>query len=148
MRLLIEMGIVFICTFMFAITYNIKKQKSFLASFASVIGWLVKHFSNIEFKNEYLSVFLAALTISLVGEFLAIKKHAPATVFIIPGIIPLVPGSNMYYSMLAVINDNLDVATYQGLKAIFYAVAISCGIIVSLSITRLIKNGFWIKKSN
>ena len=63
----------------------------------------------------------------------------PATVFIIPGIITLVPGAGMYYTMLALIKKDFHEAANTGTETIFIAAAIAIGIILSSTMSRSIK---------
>lgn len=70
---------------------------------------------------------------------LARNSKKPATVFIIPGIVPLVPGSGMYYTMLAITEKRFNDAANIGTETIFIAVAIAMGIIISSSLSKSIK---------
>ncbi len=63
----------------------------------------------------------------------------PATVYIIPGIVPLVPGAGMYYTMLALVSKDFYTAINKGTETFFIAAAISLGIIISTSLSRSIK---------
>lgn len=56
---------------------------------------------------DFLSNFIAALFAAFISEFLAKKIKAPVTVFLIPTILPLVPGSSLYYTIEAFFQGNL-----------------------------------------
>ncbi|MBQ8003401.1 MAG: threonine/serine exporter family protein, partial [Clostridia bacterium] len=56
---------------------------------------LVFHFS----VNDFFANFTAAVFAAAVSEFLARYIKAPVTVFLIPTILPLVPGANLYYTI-------------------------------------------------
>ena len=70
------------------------------------------------------------------SEILARKLKQPAVVFIIPGIIPLVPGLGMYNTMLYLIQNDYLNAISKGSDVLFVGGAISLGILV---VTSLIK---------
>jgi uncharacterized membrane protein YjjB (DUF3815 family) len=62
----------------------------------------------------------------------------PATTFIIPGIIPLVPGYGLYYSMLKIIEANYQEALNVGFESLLIALGIAAGIIIATSMGKLI----------
>lgn len=126
----------FLSTAGFAIFFNIPRDSVIKSSFCGALGWAV-YIISVEFLSSSIAgTLLAAITVGLVGEFLAKRFRRPATIFTIPGIIPLVPGAGMYYTALAVIDKNFASAAELGTEAIFIAVAIAIGIIVSSSFNR------------
>lgn len=52
------------------------------------------------------------------------------TIFFISGIIPLVPGSSLYYTMSAIVHGDSEAASYYSSRTIQYAFAIAAGISV------------------
>ena len=68
------------------------------------------------------------------AELLARKRRAPANVFLIPGVIPTVPGSNLYFLMRNILESNMPEAITQLSVALGVAIGIACGT-VSVSIT-------------
>lgn len=63
----------------------------------------------------------------------------PATVFITPGIVSLVPGAGMYYTMLYLVQKDYSQATIAGSETFFMAAAIAIGIIVSTIFSRSLR---------
>ena len=51
---------------------------------------------------------IPAAVVTLYAEVLARVVKAPATVFLIPSIIPLVPGGRLYYTMRAIVDGDAD----------------------------------------
>ena len=80
--------------------------------------------------------FLAAVIVSLISEILARKLKFPAILFVIPGIIPLVPGLGMYNTMLYLVQNNYDLAISTGTDVLFVACAIALGVLVITSLVR------------
>ena len=91
------------------------------------------------FHSFVAGTFFGALTVGILGEFLARLNKKPATLYITPGIIPLVPGAGMYYTMLALIEKDFSMAGNKGVETLFIAAAISIGIIISSVFSRSIK---------
>ena len=78
-----------------------------------------------------------ALCVGLLSEVFAVILKKPATVFIVPGIIPLVPGGGMYETMLMAMWGKMDAAAVTGFNTITAAAAIAVGIALASSLARL-----------
>jgi uncharacterized membrane protein YjjB (DUF3815 family) len=72
------------------------------------------------------------------SEILARILKAPVTIFSVISIIPLVPGGGMYYTMLDVIQGNINNSLNTGLNTISSAGSISAGILLASSLTKVI----------
>ena len=73
---------------------------------------------------------LPAAVVTLYAEVLARVVKAPATVFLIPSIIPLVPGGRLYYTMRAIVDGDADNAKSYAMETIVIALGIAVGIVV------------------
>lgn len=130
----------FLSTIGFSVLFNIPKETLLKSGIGGATGWIVFVFANNFLDTPILGAFFGAFTVGIIGELLATKFRKPATVFIVPGIVPLVPGAGMYYTMLSIIEKDFYNAASAGSEAIFIAIAISTGIIISSSISRVYKN--------
>lgn len=73
---------------------------------------------------------IPAALATLYAEVLARLVKAPATVFLIPAIIPLVPGGRLYYTMSAMVDGNADGAQIYARETIVIALGIAVGIVL------------------
>ncbi|KNF08708.1 hypothetical protein CLPU_5c00150 [Gottschalkia purinilytica] len=128
----------FLSTVGFAVLFNGPKDTLVNAGTCGAIGWLVNIIAKYLSNSSIVGTFLGATTAGLLGEAYAKIFKKPATVFIVPGIIPLVPGAGMYYTMLALIKKNFITAADIGSQTIFTAFSIAIAVIVSSSINRAI----------
>ena len=87
--------------------------------------------------GDVLPVFISACIIGLFSDILARIMKEPTTIFIVPAIVTLVPGSKLYYAMLAVIQGDLISAAELGTATIFVAGAIALGLVVEGSLFTL-----------
>ena len=69
-----------------------------------------------------------------------IGQKCPATIFLISGIFPLVPGAGIYWTVYYLITKQLRLAVYTGYEAVKVAIAIVLGIVV---IFELPQGWFW-----
>lgn len=65
---------------------------------------------------------------------------SPVTVFVISTIIPLVPGSGMYYTMYQSIQGKVENSLSTGLTTITNAGAIAVGVVFVSSLSKLINS--------
>lgn len=128
----------FISTLGFSILFNAPKDCIVKSSICGTFGWIVKLNLTDLFSSNVGGTFFGAATVGVIGEILAKKYKKPATVFIIPGIIPLVPGAGMYYTMLNFINNDFSKTIEVGSDAIFTAISIAIAVIVASSLSKAI----------
>lgn len=76
------------------------------------------------------ATFFATVLTVLLSRFFAVRERCPVTVFLIAGIIPLVPGAGIYWTAYYLVTDRLSLALSHGFAAIKAAIAIVLGIVV------------------
>ena len=85
---------------------------------------------------------LASAFATLYSEILARTKKAPTTVFLIPSVMPMIPGGGLFYTMSAVISNNTVLFEKYFVTTIETALGISIGIMfMSLIGVKLVKKG-------
>ncbi|MGL5694937.1 MAG: threonine/serine exporter family protein [Peptostreptococcaceae bacterium] len=120
----------------FSVFLNAPKSTLFPCGLTGGIGWAVFYYLVTLTSNDILANFIASLLVSLLSEILARKLKQPAIIFIIPGIIPLVPGLGMYNTMLYLVQNNFDLAISKGANVLFVGGAISLGLLVVTSLVK------------
>ena len=76
------------------------------------------------------SVFLATLVIVLLSRYAAVIEKCPATVFLITGIFPVVPGAQIYWATYYLVTNQLFEAFESGFLALKIMISIVLGIVV------------------
>lgn len=76
------------------------------------------------------SVFFATVLVVLLSRYAAVLERCPATVFMITGIFPLVPGAQIYWATYYLVTDNLYKAFDSGFLALKIMISIVLGIVV------------------
>lgn len=123
-----------LATIGFSIFLNAPKSTLIPNGFVGGLGWSLFYYLVKLTNNDILANFVAALLVSYFSEVLARKLKQPAIIFIIPGIIPLVPGLGMYNTMLYLVQSDYDNAIAKGADVLFVGGAISLGILVVTSL--------------
>ena len=62
------------------------------------------------------------------AEVLARSLKTPATLFVVPAILPLVPGGSLYYTMEIAVHNRMEAARSFGQQTLVAALAIAAGI--------------------
>lgn len=128
-----------ISTVGFSVLFNVPKKSVFYASITGAIGWTLYVYTKTITLSIPFSVFIGAIGVGLLGEVFARIDKKPVTTFVIPGIVPLVPGYGIYLSMVNLINQDFYNAAKTGTEAIFTGGAISVGIILVSSVAKILK---------
>jgi uncharacterized membrane protein YjjB (DUF3815 family) len=129
----------FLCTFGFGILFNIPRKQLVFASIGGALGWIVYSISLVQFDSVVMAAFTGALAVGFYSEIMAKERRVPATVYVIPGMIPLVPGYGLYYAIKKIIEADYIMAMEVGTETVLVALAISSAVILTTSIGRKIK---------
>lgn len=103
------------------------------------IVWIIYKYIVTYYSNYLLAGFASALALGLLGEFFARIIKTPATIFIIPGLVPMVPGAGMYYSMYYLIYNEYSKFQSVAIETFYIAASLAIGIVASSAITKTIK---------
>lgn len=134
----------FLCTIGFAVLFNIPKKNIMHSGVGGALGWLAYVYSQNLLDSVVFSAFVGAFVVGMVGEVFARIFKEPGTIFVVPGIIPLVPGYGLYYAMLKSVENDHQAALQSGLETFLVAIAIASAIISTTSIGRIVKT--WLSK--
>ena len=125
----------FIAVVSFSVNLVIPKKHIIIVGGVGALGWVIFVICNYFNLNEILSYFISALFVTVISLVLSKLLNAVSTIFLIPGILPIVPGIAMYKMIYFFINNNLKESAYQLLQAIL----ITGGIALAIFITESIK---------
>ncbi len=136
-RIILEVLLSIVASLGFGIQFNIQKKHLFIASLSGGVSWLIYSLLlAVDFNNTF-SLFMGSAMMSLYSEIMARKARTPATAFIVCGMIPLVPGGGMYYTVYDYVNHNYEKAITTGINTLTSAVTIAIGIVFVYSIFRI-----------
>ena len=89
--------------------------------------------------NSIISTFLATCFISIMSEILARKFKKASTVYLLPSILPLVPGVGLYNTMMFFVQKDIEQGLQLGINTFMLAIAMASGILVSSSFVKMTK---------
>jgi len=117
----------FIGCYFFALMLQTPKTAILYASLLGAFGYIV-YLLTYKIFGEVTGCFLGAMFISFFSEVLAKTRKTPSTVFLLPAVISIVPGINLYKTMLFFSLKQNNLALKMALQTFFSAGAIALAI--------------------
>lgn len=125
----------------FSLSYHIRGKNLLFASLCGMFAWAVYLLASNCFALGILSYLLAGAAAALYSETAALVLKSPVTVYLIPGIIPTVPGLSIYRTMENCLLGNVDGFLTSGIETLKIGGAIALGLILASSLCRLFRAG-------
>lgn len=141
----------FFATVFFSILFNVNKKELIVCGVVGSSGWAIYLITSKLDASIVLASFFGALLVSILSHLLAIYRKNPATVYQIPGIIPLVPGAGMYKSLLYLIQDRFVLSAQSLVETFQIAGAIAVAMLSVYSVSLFaaqIKQAVYQKRSS
>lgn len=130
----------FIACIGFSLIFRIHHQIKFAitASLGGALGWFVYLSANNLF-DEISCYFIAMAFVAFYSEIAARSYKAPATIFLIIGCFPLVPGRGIYETMLYCTQGNSDLFLDSFLNTLAISASLALAILIVSTIFKVIK---------
>ena len=128
-----------LATYYFSIIFNVKGNKLIFSAFGGGIAWIFYYISTSHYSSG-ISFFIATFVLTIYSEIVSRYLKTVVTSILIPGLIPLVPGSGIYHTMLSIIEKKPMEAFFKGIDTLNIAGAIALGIIVISSTVKIFKD--------
>ncbi len=117
-------------TVAFALLFGVPKKYYLYCAVCGGAGWWLYMLLGGYGATTAESTFFATVLVIVLSRFFAVWERCPVTVFLISGIIPLVPGAGIYWTAYYLVTNRLSLALSHGFEAVKAAVAIVLGIVV------------------
>ncbi len=123
----------------FSILFYVHPRRLTLATLGGVLTTAVYLLVGRTVGGELLPNLLGALVGAGFSEISARVTKAPVSVYLVPCIIPLVPGSALYATMFSFVAGNYAAAADGALTTLVVALGIAGGIVISSVLSLLIR---------
>ena len=114
----------------FAILFYLPKKYIIHAGMTGSFCWFIYLIVNKVADDKVLATFAATLVVAITAHILARILKTPVTLFLIPGIICLVPGGGMYQIVQSFIDNNTVMTQHYFFETLQIAGAIALGIFI------------------
>ena len=139
----IQLVAAFVGTVGFSALFGAPRRYYLYCGLAGMAGWAV--YLLVAMSHSVVgAAFFAALAVAAISHIMAKICRCPVTVFLICGIIPLVPGGGIFWTAYYIVTEQLRMAAETGFVALKVTIAIAGGIILASGII----NKLFIRKKN
>ncbi len=115
----------------FAIIFCVPRHHYLTGGLVGLWGWFVYlAMQRWAGASDVESAFFSAMAIMAAARFFAIRFKCPATLFLVCGIIPLVPGGGIFWTSYYLVSNQIPQAMAQGFLCLKLTLAIALGIMV------------------
>lgn len=121
-------------TLCFAVLFHVPQRHYIRCAAVGGVGWLVYLLAMALGAGCVSATLAASVPLALLSRWYAVKARAPATVFLLCGIFPLVPGAGIYYTAYYFVSGQMALFLAKLAEVIKVALALSVGIAVVLSV--------------
>ena len=121
-------------SFGFSILYHIRGKKLVLAALGGGISWAIYLALAPVLTGEPIRYFLCACFVAFYAEILARMLKTPATTFLIPSMIPHIPGGSLYTTMRYALEKEWSLCLSQAFNTIKLALALALGFVAVITV--------------
>lgn len=115
----------------FAIFFNTKKNRLIPATIGGILTIIVYLICYNDTKNIFLSNLVGAVAITIYSEILARYLKCPTTVLLFSGVIPLVPGGSLFYTMNSAVLGEKKEFYFHASQTMQVALGLAVGILLT-----------------
>lgn len=124
----------------FAMMFGAKGKALIFSAIGAALTMTVSYLVDIAANGDYFKATLAtACFVALFAHIVSATARIPSAIMHITCIIPLVPGSNLYFSVLGAVTSNHELYASEGKKMLLIALGIALGFILIDVIIKFIR---------
>ncbi|CAM4316296.1 threonine/serine exporter family protein [Lacicoccus alkaliphilus] len=129
----------FTSSFFFAVLFDAPKRLFFFAGVTGATGWIVSRILLEVFNmHEVYATMFGSLVLGIMCHLMAKMLKEPATMFMVPGIIPFVPGGLAYEATSLLVQFEYNQSLNTMLEVILIAGGVAVGLLFADQLSKLI----------
>ena len=125
-----------VATMGIAIMFGVEKRVLFWALLSALLCCLGYEVTLMLGGGLLIASMVGSALAAAYSDVMAHWLKTPATVLIIPGIVPLVPGGKLYYTMLGAVSSDMALFSQNGKEALLCAAGLTIGIVAVTAVSR------------
>ncbi|CAM3987584.1 Threonine/Serine exporter ThrE domain-containing protein [Alkalicoccus chagannorensis] len=134
MQLITEILLTILAIVGFGILFSVPRRVLFIGGAIGGWTWFALQMGLEAGVTNVVSTVIASFTAASISHFLAKRLQIPVTTLSIPGILPLVPGSLAYFTMLDFVEGDYLGGLENGVQTMLQAGAIAAGLVLGLAV--------------
>ncbi|MDO5028265.1 MAG: threonine/serine exporter family protein [Bacillota bacterium] len=135
----------FFATLSFNVLLQAPKRVYIINSTIGAFSWIIYKYIVSISQQTVLASMICGLYIGFFAGIFAIIKKIPAITIYLPSLIPLVPGSGIYYTMYYFISQDFEGASSKGVETILMAISLAAGIFITTNIVNIFNKIYRLK---
>ena len=122
----------------FAVLFNVKRDNLLWIAGASALSWMGYAVCMLLGSGVFWAFFCGTAVAALISEILARLVRVPVLMLLVPILIPLIPGGDLYHMMSNLVRGNDPEVLRYGRLLLMEASAIALGIICVASVMNIL----------
>ena len=128
----------FLASVAFGLVYNIHGLGILICGLGGALGWLVYLLVQLLPAGNILAAFVAAAAIAVFSECMARLRRCPVTGYLQVALLPLVPGSGIYYAMRHCVAGETSLFLSTILNTFGMAASLAVGAMLASTVLRIL----------
>lgn len=138
MEWLLHLIFSFTASFFFAVLFDAPKRLFFFAGVAGATGWTVSRILlDIFSMHEIYATTFGSLVLGIMCHLMARILKEPATMFMVPGIIPFVPGGLAYEATSLLVQFEYNASLNTMLEVLLIAGGVAVGLLFADQMSKI-----------
>ncbi|MGN0342256.1 MAG: threonine/serine exporter family protein [Roseburia sp.] len=134
MTYIIQFLLAMIISLAFGTLFSSPRRELPFCGISGAIGWIVYYLITERSGNTVVACLVATFILTVFSRTMAVLRESPATIYLLSGIFPFVPGAGIYYTVYYLITGEKALFAAKGLETFELAFAIVFGIIFGFAI--------------
>lgn len=123
----------------FSILFRVRGRKIVFCTLGATLTWAVYLLAYHVYPSAFGATLVSSIFCGLYAQIMARINKSPATIFSTICILPLVPGSSLYYAMYGVVTRNPELAYSKGMSLVL----ICFGIVLGFMVVEVVNRFLW-----
>lgn len=121
----------------FCILFNVHGKGIVFCLLGGVVCWFSYSVAEALGGSDGMATFIASFVIAVYSEVMARVRKCPAIGYLVLGLIPLIPGASLYYTMNYAVRGDMAMFSIQGMKTIELAGLMAAGVLLVSTAMRM-----------
>ena len=139
---IVQVAVVAVACFGFSMLFSVRGWKIIYCFLGASLTWGVYLLTYRAYPSAFAATLSASVFSGLFGQIVARVQKSPATIFSTICILPLLPGSALYYAMYGLVTGNAELSYTKGID-----LGLTCfGMVLGFMIVEVVNRFFWHKQ--
>lgn len=127
MQTAIQVLTAFLGSLGFGLIFHLRNRHLVAAALGGMFIWIIYLIAVSAIDGIFFPTLIASAFSALYAEIMARVQKAPATLYLITAVVPLIPGGSLYHTMSCAVRGEWGQFSTYGMDTIQYALGIAIG---------------------